>query len=381
MRVQWPTATHRGVVTFITLALTLAACGTPQAEQAASGPAISAIGGAAERQRATPTSHQASMAATPATPRASATSGDAGPTVQAPPWPGEFDWLRPLAFSPDGRWLAVAGSSGVTFYEAHTLQQARVLATSARVTSLAFAPDGATVAAGLEDTTVALWRVADGTPLHTLRNPQLFARSLAYSPDGAVLAVGYDRVIALWRTADGGLVRALTSAPGRVESLVFTRDGGTLIAAHIGVLNPHQVEPMTVRFWRVADGTEERALPGPGDFAVALTAAGPLLAMHTVGGALQVWPVTSDAPPRAMGHNPGEQSVDASVTELAFAPDGTTVVAGARDKAVRLWRVSDGALLRTFKGHTKVVIGVAVSPDGAWVASVSLDGALRLWHI
>jgi WD40 repeat protein len=48
---------------------------------------------------------------------------------------------------------------------------------------------------------------------------------------------------------------------------------------------------------------------------------------------------------------------------------------------VRLWRVADGALLRTLEGHTSSVWGVAFSPDGQTLASGSGDETVRLWKL
>src|SRR5258708_430325 len=68
-----------------------------------------------------------------------------------------------------------------------------------------------------------------------------------------------------------------------------------------------------------------------------------------------------------------------TVTSVAFSPDGTLMVSGSFDKTLKLWRVSDGALLRTFTGHTAEVKSVAFSPDGATVASGSYDQTVKLW--
>jgi WD40 repeat protein len=71
----------------------------------------------------------------------------------------------------------------------------------------------------------------------------------------------------------------------------------------------------------------------------------------------------------------------ASVVSVAFAPDGATLVSGSYDRTVRLWRVADGALLHTLKGHTGTVESVAFAPDGALLASASGDHIVRLWRV
>jgi hypothetical protein len=51
------------------------------------------------------------------------------------------------------------------------------------------------------------------------------------------------------------------------------------------------------------------------------------------------------------------------------------------DYTIKLWRVSDGALLRTLEGHTGGVTSVAFSPDGSMIASGSGDGTIKLWRV
>ena len=60
---------------------------------------------------------------------------------------------------------------------------------------------------------------------------------------------------------------------------------------------------------------------------------------------------------------------------------GQTLASGATDNTVRLWRVSDGALLRTLEGHTFWVWSAAFSPDGRLLSSGSGDGTVRLWGV
>jgi WD40 repeat protein len=70
-----------------------------------------------------------------------------------------------------------------------------------------------------------------------------------------------------------------------------------------------------------------------------------------------------------------------SVTSVAFSPDGSLIASGSRDYTIKLWRVSDGALVATLRGHTDWVNSVAFSPDGSLIASGSDDRTIRLWRV
>ncbi len=65
---------------------------------------------------------------------------------------------------------------------------------------------------------------------------------------------------------------------------------------------------------------------------------------------------------------------------VAFSPDATTIVSTDGNLA-KLARVADGAVLRTFTGHTGPVDGVAVSGDGVWLATGSDDKTVKVWQM
>jgi WD40 repeat protein len=76
-----------------------------------------------------------------------------------------------------------------------------------------------------------------------------------------------------------------------------------------------------------------------------------------------------------------EQHGTGAVDMVAWSPDGRTLADGATNGTVRLWRVTDGAMLHTLAGHTKRVGDLTFAPDGLTLASASYDGTVRLWRV
>ena len=72
------------------------------------------------------------------------------------------------------------------------------------VWSVAFSPDGKTLASGSSDQTVHLWEVSSGQCLKTLQGHTSRSRSVAFSPDGKTLASGSDdQTVRLWEVSSG----------------------------------------------------------------------------------------------------------------------------------------------------------------------------------
>lgn len=80
-----------------------------------------------------------------------------------------------------------------------------------------------------------------------------------------------------------------------------------------------------------------------------------------------------------------------SYTNLALSPGGDVIatvyladtiarLSHQADDEVRLWRASDGALLKTLAGQRDVP-GVAVAPDGKTIASGAWEGTVTLWGV
>ncbi|AUS99286.1 serine/threonine protein kinase [Nostoc sp. CENA543] len=275
-----------------------------------------------------------------------------------------------VAFSPDGRTIA-SGSSDETIkiWNLATGQEISTLNGHSDSVKVAFSPDGRNIASGSSDKTIKIWNLATGQEIRTLNGHSHSVRSVAISPDGRTLASGsLDKTIKIWNIATGQDIRTLNGHSWPVFSVAISPDGRTLASGS---------RDYTIKIWNIATGQEIRTLNGHSDWvnSVAISPDGRTVASGSEDKTIKIWNLATGQEIRTLnGHSH-------SVSSVAFSPDGRTVASGSEDKTIKIWNLATGQEIRTLKGHSNTVTSVAFSPDGRTLASGSGDATIKIWRL
>jgi WD40 repeat protein/DNA-binding SARP family transcriptional activator len=312
------------------------------------------------------------------------------------------------AFSPDGRWLVMAGGetipTGIFLIDLSNvdLQSTNLSAVKPwsvpsahtnNIFNFSFGPDSSLLASAGQDGTAKVWRLSDQglEPLMTLSGHIGALYDVAFSPDGTRLATaGQDGTVRIWDITPAGASEWFTFA-GRSDGgyrLSLTQDGIYLAAAGFN-------DDMA-KVWDLDTGKELLTIPGHGGslFSVGISPDGNLLATAGYDNMAKIWKLNLAAgkvAPEPLlilnGHATGPKvgGLYPGLTAAVFSPDGTKLATGGEDGMARIWDVRTGQQLLNVQVHPdhRGVTSLAFSPDGRLLATAS-DGpnpVAKIWDL
>ncbi|MFF9216237.1 TIR domain-containing protein [Streptomyces viridosporus] len=339
-----------------------------------------------------------------------------GTPLRTLPW--EADWIRAVAFSPDGGRLACSDEKGrlrvwdlatnlPTDYPGHDRQtrslvfsadgrvlfsageDRRILAWSvepraseprvlcaidAEIWGLHGAPASTLIAAACDEVCVRMWDTATGEEISLEGRAPVAGRCLRFSTDGRHVFVGCDDgAIRVWNTESRKLVGTLLGHTSSVWAVAVTRNA----SGEVLITGSHDE---TIRVWNIADPSAARcervinSLDGP-VWPVSADSEGQYFATVGRNSTIRFWDTAHAECLEVLAGSSG------TVLSVASSPDGRLLASGGHDRLVRLWNAATGDCLAELRGHTAGVRAVAFRPQGNVLATASEDWDVRLWDL
>lgn len=295
---------------------------------------------------------------------------------------GHGDQVTGVAFSPDGKLVTSSSWDGtVRLWDAATGEEVHTLKRDpnssvwtghkGRVSDVAYSPDGkylASAGSSSPDNNVIVWAANTGRIRYVHGRKHGF-KSIAFSPDGKLLA-GADYIsVRVWDntrdSSSGGHREVLVLDAEQPLSVAFSPDGKWLASAG---------RDKKLRVWNAITGEEKfTAEHSEVLFRVLFSPDGKRLltrSMTTTTTGVNVWDAETG---RLM-------STMEEVRGAAISPDGK-LLAGGQGNLVTLWDAATGEEVHSFKGHGNTIVSVAFSPDGTRLISGSRDRTVRIWTL
>ena len=263
---------------------------------------------------------------------------------------GMSERLNSIAYSTDGSLLIAAGGTPARFgeiqvWDAVSLKIKRsITTTSDTVFGASISPDGKEIAVGGADNTVRLVETASGKELQKIGNHENWVLGSVFGVDGKrVVTVGRDRAAKLSDVASGqflenvNLLRGELAAVARAPKKDIVVIGGEDRFPYVYMMDRPKV-------MKIADDTTLiRKLPRQdGAIAALAWSSTGKIAVGGMGSAVNIYDGETGAPVAACrGHQTG-------IYAVAFSPSGDRLATGGFDGHVRIYNAATGEMLKDF---------------------------------
>jgi WD40 repeat protein len=276
--------------------------------------------------------------------------------------------VRSVAFSPDGGTLASTGSDhSLRLWDLRTARPPLIV--EGDWGPIRFSHGGDLLISG-SGRTILLRDPRTGSILDRLEAHSDGVAGLAVSPNNELLAsASVDGTVKIWEIATRKLLATLEDEGflDIASSPSFSPDSKTLATSSADG---------AVRLWDLPTMRERGRIEGLGEVAsVAYSPDGTQLALGMAyTGNVALWEVAGGRLTAILDTHAGTRVL------VAFSPDGSVLAAGGSDGKVRLWNAQTGQERAVLAGHQRAVTALAFSPDGRRIASGSWDHTIKLWR-
>ncbi|PZO39369.1 MAG: hypothetical protein DCF19_13960 [Pseudanabaena frigida] len=282
-----------------------------------------------------------------------------------------FGGITSVAFSPDGLSLATSDTNGeIQIWDVSNGKQLfNCKEHNSWIWHVAFSPKYPILASCGQDHTIKLWNTNNGECFKTLHGHSNIVTAIAFSSDGQLIASSStDRTVKIWNSVTDESIQTLEGHCACVWSVDFHPKGQLLASAG---------EDNTIKLWNLETGSCVQTLQGHQYWvkAIVFSPNGKILASGSFDCTVKIWDLqTGECLTTLLGHN-------SVVTSLAFSPQGDRLVTGSYDQSVKIWDVATGKCLDTLHKHTNRVWSVAFHPQENLVVSGGDDHGIKIWEL
>jgi WD40 repeat protein/serine/threonine protein kinase len=273
-------------------------------------------------------------------------------------------------FAPDGKRVLTTDDKGARMWDASSSQLLFTMSHGDIVYAAVFSPDGSRIITAGADGTVRIWNAATGAPVRVLTWPrsgagQLHYYKVAMSSHFVAAIEVTGKTVHVWDSETGMQIAELENdAPG-VKLLAFSADGH-LIATSGG----DEVRVFDTSTWRRVS-----TIAAPRVRSLVFAPTGSRLAVGTYDGVASIWELPGGVRVRSL------RDAGASVDAVAFSRDGVLVAAGSRDGTEQVWDAASGGLRAQFNSHHDKIYAIEFSVSGDLILSAGAGGAVVVSNV
>ncbi|GAB4449214.1 MAG: hypothetical protein OHK0041_10260 [Anaerolineales bacterium] len=325
--------------------------------------------------------------------------------------------LNDLSASPEGKYLAAGTSRGVFLFDPETLDFVRFIDANSQVSAIAFSADGKWIAVGDRDGLIRLWNTdswqMEGKNFSGHRDAVL---DLAFSPDGSRLAsVGADGNLFQWMPASPDTLPPAPLKITGVSSVAYSSDGSRIVTGDnlfkvnvwdAAAYTPLQSITLSSKVMDIAaiEGASLVAAAGSDRRIVladiegksglqtigtlqyplagfAVSSDGNLFAGADVTGGIVVWNREGVQLWKRTGNPNAPAAAQGSAHRLTFSPDGKTLYFGLSTGVLRSFDAASGKEIAQNQSFDAHVSRLALSHNGEYLLAQHQDNSVGVWDL
>lgn len=281
------------------------------------------------------------------------------------------------AINPNGQELVGACGNTLKFWDMSGKKKDAVSGLMDIINVVAYSPDGRYIAVGGVDFgyqtltgVIKVWDSKMENQILHVRDHTKWIYSLSFSPDGKYIAGCGNKceTIKIWEIADGKeKVIFIDENTEDINTVAFSPDGRYIASGNSNRMT---------RVYDIEKAKKKRTILGnDGINSVGFSPDGKVIAVGIADAIIKIYDTKNWQELKSLNGHTG------SILSTAFSPDGLLLATASNDRTIKLFDAKTWECVRTLQNHTDGVKSVSFSKDGKYLVSSGMDGRVVIWNL